>query len=275
MKKRRAAYIAAAVLIAMLTACGKKEMAPGEGPAAGIDASAPSSQVQIGEHGENGTQLQQLIARNLQHQLALEVPSEQVESKWLAIRAECLRLGCLLEEASYRRFDADGYNGEASISARLPHEQVEPYFAFLRKQGVLVKQHTAQASRRQEIAQLGQDVRDSAKTGQDASAGKSATLRQGLAAVARMQAEQAAISAALLNTQPVSVELSPEPAGWGQRAFQTLGQSAGGLLNLSCVLLPFVAAGLALWYALRRFGRTRRAKISDNRKIESNDSRES
>ncbi|KMN37201.1 hypothetical protein VI26_04190 [Chromobacterium sp. LK1] len=256
----------AILLPALLAGCGKKGMPDGAEMSAGIDASTPSSEVRIGDNGEGGNQLQQLVARNLRHDLGLEVPDEQVEARWLAVRAECLKLGCLLEEAQYRRYDDNG-SGEARISARLPHEQVEPYLAFLRKQGVLLHQSSALAARRQEIVQLEQDVRDSAKTSKDASAGKSEALRQGLAAVARLQAEQAAISAAMLNTQPVTVNLMPTPPGVWQRWLQVLGQSSGALLTLCGVLLPFAAAGVAWWWLRRRFSKSRRA-IADKRKIE-------
>ncbi|AXE29908.1 hypothetical protein DK842_08405 [Chromobacterium phragmitis] len=267
MRQNTSALLLAALLPVLLAGCGKKQMPTDAAMPSGVEASSPSGQSRIGGHGEDGSELQRLVARNLRHQLALAVPAGQVEARWLAVRTECLRLGCLLEEAAYSRYDDEGYNGEARVNARLPHGQVEPYLAFLRKQGVLMRQSSELNARRQEIAQLEQDVRDGAKTARDASAGKSAVLRQGLAEVARLQAEQAAISAAVLNTQPVSVELAPERPGIWQRSAQMLWQSAQALLTLCGLVLPFAAAGAALWWLARRFGKSRRA-ADDKRKIE-------
>jgi len=267
MKKNTSALLLAVLLPALLAGCGKKQMPSDADMSSGVEASSPSDEARIGDNGAGGNQLQRLIARNLRHQLALEVPAEQVEARWLTVRAECLRLGCLLERAEYHRFDGDGYNGEARVTARLPHEQVEPYLAFLRKQGALISQSSELAERRQEIAQLEQAVRGGAKAGKDASAGKNEALRQGLAEVARLQAEQAAISAAMLNTQRVSIELAPAPPGLWPRWLQTLGQSAQALLTLLGALLPFAVASAAVWWLARRFGKSRRV-AADKRKIE-------
>jgi type IV pilus biogenesis protein CpaD/CtpE len=246
MTKRNIPLVVLLAATLLLSACGKKQEMPQA--ESSLQTAKPSST----NHSDGSTDLQQMVARTWQHSMTLEVEQAQLQNRWLAIREGCLEQGCLLIEAKYQRFNL--YNGQAHIIARLPHDKVEPYLAFLRQKGTLVRQSTTREDRMAALDDAATHIAESKDIRKLASASKHAAEKEQMATVAKVQQDEASLATAMLNTQLVSVSLAPaQPSLWSEISAETTDSLRSSLIFLAA-LLPWLLLGGVI-YLLSKLGK--------------------
>ncbi len=262
---------ASLLLILSLAACS-------QGPGTRM-VRAPSSAPQVGKAERAGTPAARYIA--LSHTLRMQVPAEELQARFQAMQAECVKLACEILSITS---EAGGRNSSASATlvARVPPAAFERFFADTQAQGKLIS-HVAQAD------DLTADVIDVEARIKNLEAFKArvmellakraATLKETLEAEQQLAATQTELDSIrekrrqLANrTDMVRVEIAMvaswagSDGGWSAPIASALGEagnmlsySLAGLITFLVAALPWVVAGwLLVWLPARRVWRRRK-----------------
>jgi hypothetical protein len=265
------------VLLLTLAGCAKKEES--------YAYSAPPSERQrvaapvAGPAGAGVPQkAERFIARS--HKLTLQTPAAALQSQFLAIQAECEKLGCEVLSASIEA-EAPHQDPNANIVARLPPAAFASFFASAQTRGQLLKHETTSEDKTTEVIDVEARIKNlealKARILQ-LLANRTVTLKDALEAEKQLAATQAELDsingqrrALAKQTDMIKVEITlvaqslRAEGSWAAPIVDALSgsgemisTSASVLIMFVVSVLPWVAALALLWIPIRRAWRRRK-----------------
>lgn len=262
---------------ALLLGCGQQQGKE----AAAYAAAAPAADMAVAP-AEGGGALAEPQRRFLavSHSLEVETEADKVEALWRQVQAKCVAVGGEVISAELSRGDLQA--PEASLSLRLPPQQVPVLFSLLAQGGELVNTRTDSEDKTAEVIDVEArlknltEARDRLRTMLNERTGKLGDVLEVQKALTETQSQldswQGQRKALAQQTDKVKVDLrihaprsaiersalTPLRDSWHELGY-LLAQSLASMLSFIVVILPWLLLIMPASLLIRRAWRKRRA----------------
>lgn len=218
----------------------------------------------------------------LRHTLVFEAPGDQLQKRFDAIHAECLKLGCIVLNAKQTIATSDQY-GKASLSARVPPAAVNTLLQGARAQGKLLQHNQDSDDKTAEVIDVEAKIKNLTALRDriaELLAKRTGKLEEILAAERQLAETQAQLDgiqmmrkalAAETELVRVDIELVAErlatKGSWAEPTVNALGESGrvlmaslGAMITVVVAALPWLLLFSVPFFLIRRMWRNRKKK---------------
>lgn len=268
----------AALLSLALVGCSQK-MAGSSSAPAGLEAAfnAPK-EMRAPEAADASTEPEARRYIAAKHEIQLSAPGYSLQQNFIALKEECLKLGCEILDAK-QFFQTPRQMGEASLTARVPPKTFNTFLSKAQQQGKLLSHHSSSEDKTAEVIDVEaktknlEALRDRVK---ELLANRAGNLKETLEAekqlaetqsqldsingqrrVLAKQTDMVRVEVKLVERSLIAEQSFAAPVS---EAFKDSGlvfmSSLGALITMLIGGLPWLALLVALFYLVRRLRRS-------------------